>query len=48
MYRHDVIHKTGSARHIATLPEEDRSTAIANTHKKTGEEQKIGRVVLEI
>lgn len=35
MYKHDVIHESGSTKHIATLPEEDRATSIGN--KKVGE-----------
>ena len=34
MYKHDVIHKTGSTYRIATPPKENRATDIGNTHKK--------------
>jgi len=34
-----VIHKTGNTRRIATPSEEDRATAIANTHEKIGEDR---------
>jgi len=30
---YDVIHKTGSTKRITTPPEEDRATAVGNTHK---------------
>ena len=32
MWKHYVIHKTGSTRRIATLSEEDQATAILNIH----------------
>jgi len=31
--KRDVIHKTGSTKHIATPQEEDRVTATGNTHR---------------
>jgi len=34
-----VIHKTVSARHIPTPPEQDRVTAVANTRRKSGEDR---------
>jgi len=40
-----VVHKTGSAQRIATLPEIDWSTAIGDVHKNL---MKIGHVVPEI
>jgi len=33
MYTYDVIDKTGSTCHIATLLEEDRATATGNMHR---------------
>jgi len=38
----DVIHKTGSAQHIATLSEEDRAMAASNLRKEFGEVQSCG------
>ena len=35
---YDVIHETGSTQRITTLPEEDRTTATGNMHKKFGED----------
>jgi len=34
--KHDVIHKTGSIKHIAKLPEKDRATSTGNMHTKFG------------
>jgi len=34
--KHDVIHKTGSTKRIATSPYNDRATATGNIHRKFG------------
>jgi len=41
MSKYDVIliHKIGSTLHITTPPEEDRATAVGNTHKSFGEDR---------
>ena len=39
MCKHDVIHKTGNTKCIATPPDEDRATDVANVHKKFGEDR---------
>ena len=43
--KYDVTQKAGNTYHIAAPPEEDRTTAIGNIHKKL---LKIGRVVPEM
>jgi len=43
--KRDVIHKTGSAKHTATPPEEDRATATGDVHENL---VKIGPAVPEI
>ena len=37
--KYDVIHKTGSTQRITTPPEENRATAVRNTHKQFGEDR---------
>jgi len=39
MRKYGVIHKTGSTKHIVTMPEENRATAIGNVHRKIGKYQ---------
>jgi len=44
VWKHDVIHKTGSTWRIATPSEENRATATGNMHKKLA---KFGRTVFD-
>jgi len=38
MSNYDVIHKSGSTLYVTPPPEQDRATAIDNTHKKFAED----------
>ena len=42
MGKRDLIHKTGSTKHIAVPPEEDRVTAAGDVRRKFGEVRKCG------